>query len=306
MLPLVAINSERIVPECGLAAVLLKTASAPIDRVLLLVRNQGEMIKQGVISRPYSGIIDCTVRTIKSDGLLPFWRGNVARCIRYFPMQALHFALNEKIKTMLKYRKNNSHMKNLAINVSSGSVAGMLPWCFLYPVVHPLTRLADDRKNVKKGGERKYNGLLDVYKKTLQSDGIVGLYRGFVLPCVGHIIYYGCYFGVYGTLKPILLGPDGSIILSFLLGYSVAVTSHLISYPVDKIRLRMMMTSGQAVKYKGSLDCMIQILCNEGVGALFKGVGVKIIPSVAGGAMLASFDKLVQLYTGVKFDTNTN
>ena len=31
------------------------------------------------------------------------------------------------------------------------------------------------------------------------------------------------------------------------------------SYPIDTIRRRMMMTSGQAVKYNGSLDCATQV-----------------------------------------------
>ena len=40
-------------------------------------------------------------------------------------------------------------------------------------------------------GERQFNGLIDVYKKTLASDGIAGLYRGFVVSCVGIVVYRG-------------------------------------------------------------------------------------------------------------------
>ena len=70
------------------------------------------------------------------------------------------------------------------------------------------------------GGQREYNGLVDVYRKTLKSDGIQGLYRGFVISCVGIIVYRGCYFGFYDSLKPILLGDkDASLFLSFCLGY---------------------------------------------------------------------------------------
>src|SRR5690349_6958389 len=47
--------------------------------------------------------------------------------------------------------------------------------------------------------------LFDVYKKTLASDGIVGLYRGFNISCVGIIVYRGLYFGMYDSLKPVLL-----------------------------------------------------------------------------------------------------
>ena len=77
-------------------------------------------------------------------------------------------------------------------------------------------RLANDAKG--KGGERQFNGLIDVYVKTLKSDGIQGLYRGFVISAVGIFIYRGMYFGLYDTLKPLLLGADAGVTLSFFLG----------------------------------------------------------------------------------------
>ena len=60
----------------GVAAAVSKTAAAPIERVKLLVQNQNEMIKQGRLDKPYSGIGDCVSRTLKTEGVLPFWRGN--------------------------------------------------------------------------------------------------------------------------------------------------------------------------------------------------------------------------------------
>ena len=54
----------------GAAAVISKTAAAPIERVKLLVQNQAEMLKQGKISEPYKGIVDCTMKTMKSEGNL--------------------------------------------------------------------------------------------------------------------------------------------------------------------------------------------------------------------------------------------
>ncbi len=42
-------------------------------------------------------------------------------------------------------------------------------------------------------------------------------------------------------------------------------------YPMDTIRRRMMMTSGEAVKYKSSLDAFAQIIKQEGTPALFRG-----------------------------------
>merc|ERR1712027_141008 len=108
----------------GAAAVISKTAAAPIERVKLLVQNQDEMIKQGKLTEPYKGVIDCTMRTMKTEGLIPFWRGNLANCIRYFPTQALNFAFKDKIKIMFKSKKDESYLKKFGKNIASGGAAG--------------------------------------------------------------------------------------------------------------------------------------------------------------------------------------
>uniref|UniRef100_A0A8W8NQ55 ADP/ATP translocase n=1 Tax=Magallana gigas TaxID=29159 RepID=A0A8W8NQ55_MAGGI len=108
----------------GAAAIISKTAAAPIERIKLLVQNQDEMLKAGRLSEPYKGVIDCTVRTYKTEGFLPFWRGNMANCIRYFPTQALNFAFKDKIKQIFKASKQDSYMLGFAKNIGSGGLAG--------------------------------------------------------------------------------------------------------------------------------------------------------------------------------------
>jgi len=280
----------------GVAAVVSKTAAAPIERIKLLVQNQDEMIRQGRLDKPYKGVVDCTVRTVKSEGVYPLWRGNLANCLRYFPTQALNFAFKDKVKAMFNVQKDASYAKKFTANIMSGGVAGSLSLMFVYSLDYARTRLANDAKG--KGGERQYKGLVDVYTKTIKSDGIQGLYRGFVISCVGIFVYRGMYFGLYDSLKPILLGPDAGLLLSFCLGYGVTVTSGLMSYPIDTIRRRMMMTSGTAVKYKGSIDCGMQVIKNEGFMSLMKGAGANILRGVAGAGVLAGFDSFKKLYIG--------
>jgi len=278
----------------GVAAAVSKTAAAPIERVKLLVQNQGEMLKQGILDKPYNGVVDCTMRTLKSEGPVAFWRGNMANVIRYFPTQALNFAFKDTVKSMFKTAKDAPQYEKFAKNILSGGVAGSLSLTFVYSLDYCRTRLANDAKS--KDGKRQYNGMFDVYAKTIKSDGVQGLYRGFVISCVGIFIYRGMYFGLYDSLKPILLGDNASVFLSFILGWIVTVTAGLMSYPIDTIRRRMMMTSGQAVKYKGSMDCAVQVLKNEGFMSLMKGAGANILRGVAGAGVLAGFDKFKELY----------
>jgi len=278
----------------GVAAGVSKTVAAPIERVKLLVQNQDEMIKQGRLDKPYTGVLDCTRRVLSTEGVYPFWRGNLANVLRYFPTQALNFAFKDAIKVAFATPKDASNAKKFTMNILSGGMAGTCSLLFVYSLDYARTRLANDAKG--KGGERQFNGLIDVYTKTLKSDGIQGLYRGFAISAVGIFIYRGMYFGMFDTLKPLLLGDNANVGLSFLLGWAVTITAGLMSYPIDTIRRRMMMTSGGGVKYKGSIDCGIQILKNEGFMSMMKGAGANILRGVAGAGVLAGFDKFQAMY----------
>jgi len=278
----------------GVAAGVSKTAAAPIERVKLLVQNQDEMIKQGRLDKPYTGVMDCTTRVLKTEGVYPFWRGNLANVLRYFPTQALNFAFKDAIKAAFAVPKDASQGYKFAMNIASGGAAGTMSLLFVYSLDYARTRLANDAKG--KGGERQFNGLIDVYTKTLKSDGIQGLYRGFAISAVGIFIYRGMYFGLFDTLKPLLLGDNANVTMAFLLGWGVTVTAGLMSYPIDTIRRRMMMTSGGGVKYKGSIDCGMQILKNEGFMSMMKGAGANVLRGVAGAGVLAGFDKFQSMY----------
>jgi len=285
----------------GVSAAVSKTAAAPIERVKLLIQNQDEMIKTGRLAEPYKGIGDCFSRVIKEEGVPSLWRGNLANVIRYFPTQALNFAFKDQFKRMFGYdQKRDGYWKWFGGNLASGGAAGACSLAFVYSLDYARTRLANDNKAAKKGGSRQFNGLLDVYRKTLATDGIVGLYRGFNISCVGIIVYRGLYFGLYDSLKPVLLTGNlrDSFFASFLLGWGITIGAGLASYPLDTIRRRMMMTSGEAVKYKSSMHAFNEIVKKEGMKSLFKGAGANILRAVAGAGVLAGYDKLQVLFWG--------
>merc|ERR1711992_1336 len=240
------------------------------------------------------GIVDCTKRTMASEGVGSFWRGNLANVLRYFPTQALNFAFKGQIKALFATSKDASAVTKFATNIASGGFAGSLSLTVVYSLDYARTRLANDAKG--KDGKRQFNGLIDVYKKTIASDGIAGLYRGFAISCVGIFIYRGLYFGIYDTVKPIFIGEGGSFMASFALGWAVTVVSGLASYPIDTIRRRMMMTSGTGVHYKSSMDCGMQILKTEGFMSMMKGAGANILRGVAGAGVLSGADEVKAFY----------
>ena len=49
----------------------------------------------------FKGPIDCTIRVYKEQGILAFWRGNVAGVLRYFPSHSINFAFKDRYKPLL-------------------------------------------------------------------------------------------------------------------------------------------------------------------------------------------------------------
>ncbi|KAK9467037.1 mitochondrial carrier domain-containing protein [Lipomyces arxii] len=287
----------------GVSAAVSKTAAAPIERVKLLIQNQDEMIKQGRLDKRYTGIIDCFKRTAGDEGVISLWRGNTANVLRYFPTQALNFAFRDRFKAMFGFKKDEGYWTWFAGNLASGGAAGATSLLFVYSLDYARTRLANDAKSAGKGGERQFNGLIDVYRKTLASDGLAGLYRGFGPSVVGIVVYRGLYFGLYDSIKPVLLvgALEGNFLASFLLGWTVTTAAGIAAYPLDTIRRRMMMTSGQAVKYKSSFDAFTKIVASDGVGSLFKGAGANILRGVAGAGVISIYDQMQLILFGKKY-----
>ncbi|PHT28994.1 ADP,ATP carrier protein, mitochondrial [Capsicum baccatum] len=186
-------------------------------------------------------------------------------------------------------------------NLAFGGAAGSSSLFFVYSLDYARARLANDAKAAKNGGERQFNGMIDAYRKTLASDGVAGLYRGFNISCVGIIVYRGLYFGMYDSLKPVLLTGGLQVSAFFALGWLITNGAGLSSYPIDTVRRRMMMTTGEAVKYKSSHDAISQILKNEGPKSLFKGASANIVRAVAGAGVLAGYDKLQMIIFGKKY-----
>jgi len=187
-------------------------------------------------------------------------------------------------------------------NILSGGFAGVGSLFFVYSLDFCRTRLANDNKSAKKGGERQFSGMADVYRKIYQSDGLAGLYRGFVISAVGIFVYRGFYFGLFDSTKVLMpKNLEGKFIVNFLLGWAVTITSGLASYPIDTIRRRMMMTSGEGTKYKNSLNCATTILAKEGVASFFKGAGANILRGIAGAGVLSGFDLLSDAYLKFRY-----
>lgn len=274
----------------GVAGGISKTAVAPIERVKLLLQVQAAstQIKK---ENQYKGIVDCFVRITKEQGLLSFWRGNLANVIRYFPTQALNFAFKDKYKKLfLDGVKKDQFWRFFAGNLASGGAAGATSLLFVYPLDFARTRLAAD---VGKGKSRIYTGLGNCISTIYKSDGFRGLYQGFGVSVGGIIVYRAAFFGGYDTLRDIVLSDpiNAPVWQKWLVAQLVTTAAGIVSYPMDTVRRRMMMQAGRAdVLYTSTLDCAVKIFKAEGGSAFFKGALSNVIRGMGGSFLLVGYD----------------
>ena len=279
----------------GIAAAVSKTAVAPIERVKLLLQVQ-HASKQISVDKQYKGMVDCFVRIPKEQGVMAYWRGNLANVIRYFPTQALNFAFKDKFKQIFLsgVDKKTQFWRYFAGNLASGGAAGATSLCFVYPLDFARTRLAADIG--KAGAEREFSGLGNCLVKIYKSDGLLGLYRGFGVSVQGIIIYRACFFGIFDTAKGMLPDPKNTpLVVSWMIAQSVTTVSGIISYPFDTVRRRMMMQSGRAkadILYKNTLHCWGKIYQTEGGKAFFKGAFSNVLRGTGGAFVLVLYDEI--------------
>lgn len=199
------------------------------------------------------------------------------------------------MKKVIIVEKTDSHWVKFTKSLASGAAAGAFTISLVYSLDYARTHLATDVKVVARGGQHQFNGIIDVYAKTLKSDGFVGLYRGFFISCVGVVVYRGFYFGLFDTVNTVFPHECFGMFRMFIHGFGVTICAGLVSYPFDTVHRRMMMRSGEVVKYRGSWDCAIQIIRKERIMALWNGAAVSILQGFIGAAMLVGYSTLCSM-----------
>ena len=107
------------------------------------------------------------------------------------------------------------------------------------------------------------------------------------------------YFGGFDTGKAYFFGEGGTqnFFAMFAFAQFVTAISCTITYPLDTVRRRLMMVSGQEQKmYDGTLDCFRKILRDEGFSAFFKGAWSNIVRGMGSALVLVLYEKMSKFF----------
>ncbi|RVW15938.1 Mitochondrial uncoupling protein 1 [Vitis vinifera] len=149
----------------------------------------------------------------------------------------------------------------------------------------------------------KYRGLLGTVGTIAREEGMSALWKGIVPGLHRQCLFGGLRIGMYEPVKAFYVGKDhvGDVplskkILAALTTGGLAIT---IANPTDLVKVRLQsegkLPPGVPRRYSGSLNAYSTIVRQEGVGALWTGLGPNVARNaIINAAELASYDQVKQ------------
>jgi len=281
----------------GSIGAISKTIMSPVERVKILMQTMDS--NPDVISgkvKPYSGIGDCVARVQAEQGFAAFWRGNLVNCLRYAPQQGSALAFNDFYKGMFpKVDPKENFLRSTLNNLAAGGLGGATSMVICYPLDFARTRLASDLK----AGKPQFDGIYDCLSKTVQQQGLTGLYRGTAVSIAGAFVYRAGQLGLYGSVMNLNPYKEDKGIKGFGSAVVIATAARTVvlpfNYPFDTIRRRLMLESEKPAAertYKSGIDCAIKVMKSEGLPGMYKGVFPEIFRGFGGVMVVVVYERL--------------
>jgi len=210
--------------------------------------------------------------TVKTNGVSGLYRG--LTCLLYFsvPKAADRFWAFETAKGFLQDDKGKmSTASNLTAGLTAGIVEAIL-------VVTPMETIKVKLIHDQLSPTPKYRGFFHGVYSIAKQQGLSGCYKGLVPTILKQGTNQMIRFGVFYDLKRRIVGDDPSkkltIVQSLVVGGIAGAASVFGNTPIDVVKTRMQ--GLESHKYKGVIDCIMQIIKNEGPTGLYKGTTARL------------------------------
>lgn len=229
----------------------------------------------------FKGILSGLVYTVKTTGFFSLYNGLGVTLVGSIPKAGIRFGGNAYCKKLLS-AKNNGGKLSMADQFMAGMGAGTIEAIFaVTPMETIKTKLIQKNLNLVEG-----------VKVIVKEEGLGGLYQGVFATILKQSSNQGLRFMFFNTYKDFMTvgGKDELSPLSALLGGMAAgCFSTLGNNPFDVVKTQMQ--GSDANLYKGTADCFVQIMRNEGPLGFYKGCIARMARVVPGqGIIFLSFE----------------
>lgn len=150
----------------------------------------------------------------------------------------------------------------------------------------------------------RYRGMLGTVITILSEEGLIALWKGLVPGLHRQCIFGGLRIGLYEPVKALYVGDsfvgDIPLFKKILAGLTTGALGITVANPTDLVKVRLQaegkLPPGVPRRYLGALDAYFKIIKQEGLGALWTGIGPNIARNaIINAAELASYDQIKQM-----------
>lgn len=260
----------------GAAGMIAKTVTNPLERIKILSQTGGGSNTSS--QRPHS-VIGLYRDILRTEGILGLWAGNGANMIRVIPAKAIVFSTNDLYLSVLRrLLGQDAHATTIAF--LAGGMSGFSASAMTYPLDFARGRMSG--KLAGPDGHKVYKGILQTCRVTIQDEGLWALWKGVTPTMLGAVPYEGIKFGTVGILERLFPKDDSSLsgpMRKMIFGGLGGVVAGTFMYPNDTIRrlLQVQGSRGTESQYTGYFDCARQVLAQEGVTRLYRGMTINLI-----------------------------
>ncbi|KAH7278093.1 hypothetical protein KP509_38G024000 [Ceratopteris richardii] len=183
-------NAAKYLLAGGVAGALSRTATAPFDRLKVLLQ------VQTLSAEGKSKILSHVSKIYKDNGLVGFFRGNGLNILKVAPESAIKFYAFEIIKDFMVKSDSLGNQGEIGTGgrLIAGGMAGAVAQTSIYPLELLKTRLQTFKGN-------KSPSLLKLSKDIMVHEGPKGFYKGLFPSVLGIIPYAGIDLTTYESLK---------------------------------------------------------------------------------------------------------
>jgi solute carrier family 25 citrate transporter 1 len=245
-------------------------ATYPTEYVKTRLQLQaGGKLQSGEIA--FKGPIDCLVKTIRTHGVGAIYTGVSALAIGNAAKAGVRFLTYDQIANALRDKDGKlSGLRSMLAGLGAGMTEAAL---VVTPSETIKTKLIHDRNSASP----KYNGLVHGTKMIVAEEGLGGVYRGLgpVMARQGanSAVRFSCYSYFKTTLQqwrgkgmeePL---PSAH---TFAAGAMAGIVTVYTTMPLDVVKTRMQGLDARTL-YKNSVDCLVQVVKQNGIFSLWKG-----------------------------------
>lgn len=230
----------------------------------------------------YRGLRNAMATIFRQEGARGLYRGVTPNVWGSGSAWGFYFLFYNTIKTWIQ-GGNTQKPLGPTLHMVAAAQAGILTLVMTNPIWVVKTRLCLQYSDIDKTRlpeSKQYLGMLDALSKIYYSEGIRGLYKGFV-PGIFGVSHGAIQFMTYEEMKNTynqyrMVPIDtklGSVEYLTFAAFSKLVAAAL-TYPYQVIRARL---QDQHHDYKGSWDCVCRTWRYEGVLGFYKGLSANLI-----------------------------